>query len=1163
MVRRTAKKSHIKSIAIGVFVLVAVLALSVTMFVVNIKSAAALEQAVRCGIEEHVHTDSCYDGDFLVCKKQAHTHDGNCYIVLLGENNIDTVLDLTDNDSLEGVIGDVVDANRQDSDAVWTRDEVVSINSQLSHDTSLPDLVLNENINTGTAVTPDQSPSQQPEQDAPSQSIPEQNTQQGGQTISGNYNPPQLLDVGDKPSSNSQKANFYVYIDRQWQCIGTLDYTLQANGSRYNDYIVSTSAVVDLLNHSLGTSYSYNDFDVSVATSQSGSYTTSNVGVGSVNTTIAYRQRTSSSTAARYVRIIPVNGGATSTAFGFYSVTLKYPDGSTVVKYIRTNAQFTFPSGSYTWSDGYSTYSAGQTININNTSTFTATAIGSVTFININYNVAFPSVSGISVTTAPTIAGLTVSTVTDGYSENASAVIRNVSEQSVRGIDSSSSVGLSRIIQFMGWRVNGTDVIISPNTTLTWDELKNYAVNASVNLTAVWDYNALQTASFYIRFDSVAVDSDGNITNQDSNKYTKELFAAYVGGVDTSLSTSTLNNRYSITDTADNSYGADQQIRALYGKEGDGVWLSAIPSDDQIFADLVEYAQTGYLSVDGVPVKVEDLHSRAYAIRWYVFKSQSDAWHIDGKLVKKEGLIYLYKSFAGNKELIDSAKQNFYVDAFDSLDNRHIPLYLSDSVSYDDATDTYKWEISGVEYGEPWVFTENTALVNNDEQSNYVFAEYRVTDARGDQSRSGVGETVSVNGMTYALDEGDADVLKVEFNNIYTKSNSIVIKKQDSRTGSSIGGATFSLLQNNKLLKFTYDADSDKYIYDMSGGDRTVLDGTNNGYFEIAIESFSYDDGPITVREITPPEGYAIIGDIEIGYLEDGSIGILSGNSELISYVNGILIVGNSTDVLSVTAKKTWDCPETEWQPVTLELLANGNIVTSVIAGVTPEVVLDEPNGWTYMWNNLPVYVNGTHIEWSVREVAVGTERRKADGSFVNWLVSYALPVYTKQDGNTNILFTVTNTTKRVMLRITKTDLAMTTQLKGAAFRLIAVDANGDPLADEVEKNQTTGDGGTLIFDNLKSEVRYKLTEITPPDGYHRIIEDMYFTISETGAVRVEENYYVSPGTTAYNITVKNAKAVPLPESGGVGTSMFYIAGMMTMLAGVCIAHLFKRRCRS
>lgn len=1160
---------NIKSILFYAICVAVTFLVSVTLFFLNLTHTVALEQEVRCGIHEHTHTDSCYRGDFLVCEKTAHTHDGNCYIVLLKENDINGILSMlgnSDDHSLESVITDTVSTAltfnsnlnsadpEEDPDSVSLNQNTVSkLNVTISDQDELPDIVLNENINNIQTLALENGTGSSGKEDG--------NTMGN---LSGNVS---TFAVGDDPVNSNYNANFYIYLDGTWTCIGTLPYTTTANGTRYN-YTIPTSDVLNLVNSSLGTNYVYNSFSISVSTSENSGYSNSNLSVGSTTTVIAYRQRSTAAKSARYVRLIPAgnNTSATSTAFAFYTVTYEYPDGSTVSIPVRSGTTITLPTGNYEWTSGGKTYAAGEAVTITKKTAFTGVNLGPITYVRINYDVDFPIVSSVTVSTAPTIANLSSTTVTDGYAEGLSAVIRNVSQQSVQGKVQGNSTGLSRVIQFKGWRIENSDVILQPNTTLVWEELLQYATGASINLTAVWEYAAVQTATFFIRFDSVAVDTDGNITGQDSNKYTNELFAAYVGGIDTNLSASQLHNKYHIADTtSDNSYGADQEIRALYGERSEGVWLSAFPTDDYIFSSLVQYAKTGYLSVGGVPVKAEDLNERAYAIRWYVFKAQDDAWHIDGKLVKKEGLIHVYKTFAGNKELVTEAKSDFYIDATDVTAQTNTVLNLRNFTSYNEATDTYLWEITNVDYGELWQITEHPHLFENPDVEFGVYSEFTVMDAHGDQSITGSGTSLTVSGMTYALDEGTDEVLRAEFTNIYNKHDSIVIKKQDALTGVSIGGATFSLLQNGKSLKFSYDSEADKYEYDPVNGDQTVLTGSANGYFEISIEDFSYDLGNITVREMESPTGYSPIGDIEIGYVDDGKdIGIIGGNSEMIKYVSGILIVGNSTDVLSVTAKKTWDCPENEWQPVTVQLLANGKLVTTVIAGVEAQVVLDSENNWQYTWNNLPVYVNGEKIQWSIKEIAVGSEAVKADGSFVNWIASYGIPIQsTDKDGNPHITLTVTNTTKRVMLRLTKTNMEKSILLQGATFFLEAVDGEGNLIPGEVSKTATTGDAGTLIFDNLKCNVRYRITEETAPEGYLEISEYIYFLIHEDGSVTVEDSYYAEQGTTAYNIVVRNAEAIPLPESGGIGIDMFYALGafLITVSFGIYIYHLLKRRC--
>ncbi len=1227
--RSSKRQLNIKSILFFAACVFFCIASCVLLFCMNITHAVALEQEIRCGIEEHTHTDSCYDGDFLKCGKSAHTHDGNCYIVLLKENDINTILTLlgnNDNHSLEYVINDTMamalnfndNLNSievpEDGSVELSQDTLAQLNTTISDTEELPDIVLNEEINTpqnqASNETTQQTPNNTP------QLIPQQTLQQ----IQQQQNAVTPLALGDKPATSGMLGNIYIYLDGSYQFIGTVPITRSGSGYNYSVY-VSTPQLLQAVNGALGTEFTYQSFDL--AASRYSTYSFSKYTLSENQTTIATSQSNSNSQKVRYIRLIKKGANnVNNTEFAFYTVSLNYPDTADTSQIVRSGDRFTLPQGKFVWVSGSNTYDAGETVTITNKTTFTAVPIYTVTYqyldgsttiqdvtegteitlpkgnyewkdgnsfysggakvtiskdttfvaippnIKINYNVAFPTVNNVTVSTKPTLAGVTSTTLTDAYTEGASATIRNVSQQSVEGKVNGNTTGLSRVIQFRGWRIENTDIILQPNTTLIWDELLKYATETEIDLIAIWEYNALQTASFFIRFDSVAVDTEGNITGQDSNKYTKEIFSAYVGGVDTSLGVTNLQNKYGIADTtSDNSFEADQKIRAQYGERTDGVWLSAFPSDDYVFENLVQYANTGYLSVDGVAVKAEDLNNKEYAIRWYVFKSQDDAWHIDGKLVRKEGLIHVYKTFAGNKELIAEAKTDFYIDATDVTAGTNIVLTLDNSTTYDPITDTYMWEITNVDYGELWNITEHPHLFADPGVDFGVYSEYTVMDAHGDQSITGSGTSLTVSGMTYALDEGTDEVLRAEFTNIYNKSNSIVIKKQDALTGVSIGGATFRLVQNGTPLKFNYNSQTDSYEYDAQNGTHTVLSGTSNGYFEISIQDFSYDLGNIIVEEVSAPTGYSPIGNIEIGYTDDEkTIGILGGNSEMIKYINGILIVGNSTDVMSVTAQKKWDCPQNEWQPVTVQLLANNKLVTTVIAGVEPQVVLNGENGWQHTWTNLPIYVNGEKIEWSIKETIIGTEHAKADGSFVNWLAAYGLPIQsTDEDGNPHITLTVTNTTKRVMLRLTKTDLSKSVQLSGATFLLEAVDAEDNVIPTEIAKTETTGDAGTLIFDNLKCGVRYRLTEQTAPDGYMKLSECVYFTINEDGTVSVEENFYAQAGSTAYNITVKNAKYVDLPNSGGNGNGMFYALGFMliALALGIYINSLRKRRCQN
>ena len=137
--------------------------------------------------------------------------------------------------------------------------------------------------------------------------------------------------------------------------------------------------------------------------------------------------------------------------------------------------------------------------------------------------------------------------------------------------------------------------------------------------------------------------------------------------------------------------------------------LQSFPDDNDIFEKLKQYIRSGnVLTVEGQRVDANDLHADAYAIRWYVMKCQADAWHIDGRLVKKQGVFDVTKTFAGNREGVALAKEDFYIVASNASGTKRHTLTLGNSTSYDAETDTYTWRITGVDYGESWVVTENS-----------------------------------------------------------------------------------------------------------------------------------------------------------------------------------------------------------------------------------------------------------------------------------------------------------------------------------------------------------------------------------------------------------------------------------------------------------------------
>jgi len=116
-------------------------------------TSLALEQSSYCGMEEHTHTEDCYLENILVCNKKAHTHSENCYLLLLKENNINSLLDemdRTEDKSLTSVMEHAVD---QAIDS-GLNEETDTEDSTATNDKSLI-LDAVEETTTGEAITED------------------------------------------------------------------------------------------------------------------------------------------------------------------------------------------------------------------------------------------------------------------------------------------------------------------------------------------------------------------------------------------------------------------------------------------------------------------------------------------------------------------------------------------------------------------------------------------------------------------------------------------------------------------------------------------------------------------------------------------------------------------------------------------------------------------------------------------------------------------------------------------------------------------------------------------------------------------------------------------------------------------------------------------------
>ncbi|MCC8122493.1 MAG: SpaH/EbpB family LPXTG-anchored major pilin [Oscillospiraceae bacterium] len=155
-------------------------------------------------------------------------------------------------------------------------------------------------------------------------------------------------------------------------------------------------------------------------------------------------------------------------------------------------------------------------------------------------------------------------------------------------------------------------------------------------------------------------------------------------------------------------------------------------------------------------------------------------------------------------------------------------------------------------------------------------------------------------------------------------------------------------------------------------------------------------------------------------------------------------------------------------------------------------------------------------------------------------------------------------------LQINKVDADDTTLgIQGAVFSLYRDAA----CTDAVIENMTSDADGYLSFQGLDAGTYY-LKEITAPAGYNLLADAIEITITHTlntagddydtvtfthsGGTVLEEG-----STGVYNLlTVANNKGIELPSTGGMGTTIFTIVGIV-VIAGAAGAYVVIRRRRA
>lgn len=108
--------------------------------------------------------------------------------------------------------------------------------------------------------------------------------------------------------------------------------------------------------------------------------------------------------------------------------------------------------------------------------------------------------------------------------------------------------------------------------------------------------------------------------------------------------------------------------------------------------------------------------------------------------------------------------------------------------------------------------------------------------------------------------------------------------------------------------------------------------------------------------------------------------------------------------------------------------------------------------------------------------------------------------------------------------------------------------------SENMPTEKTTGIDGKVNFTGLKAGTYY-LEEIEAPTGYNRLVDKVEVTISE---VNVDADNFAVASLTQ-TAKVANHAGTMLPSTGGIGTTIFYAAGIILMAGAVFFVVRKKR----
>lgn len=773
---------------------------------------------------------------------------------------------------------------------------------------------------------------------------------------------------------------------------------------------------------------------------------------------------------------------------------------------------------------------------------------------------------------------------------------------------------------FRGWRVKATGEVLEARQELTMTQLAACGADRVVELEAIWSAldarERIASVNFYLNLKCEIRDFHSNgFSDIGITDYTKSLFSSGIQGTEQLTASQASFLLLAPPTTDDTAYEVDSILRTMTDTPYSGVTLEAFPSDHEMFALLRENGYT--IQILGQNIPMQYLTSDYFQIRWASLKYQSsDGWHVDGVLVAKEAKLRVTKTFLGSDTAInklkaqtDAQEYGILIDNLTdtSAESERLTLVPADEETregcvgyeaYDEASNTYTW-IAGGRIDSNYALSEQNYLLEDIASASY----YRISDTVNPGSwLSYNDETLVQTAMiSYAADTPQRRYRTVAFQNSYLDAGTLTLRKLDAFTQNGIADVKFELTGNDgqsgqlrrkpgtSMYTNVFSANTD---YTEEAGASIVTDANGEVYLWLTAGSY-------TLREAFPM-GYSGAQEICFTVDETGTLTVLTFDGQPQASSTGgissgigtaLLVIRNEAHVLTtVTVMKDWGEVPEDWQePVTVTLMYDGAPLGGVNSAYTQ--VLSAENDWSYVWEGLPLFLDGEVADYALKEITIGDTpfNSSIQDGYTGYAVSqdpakyregaagdYDDPAsWVEKDGTqhyaNHVLLTIHNrpdgdvgrlTVKKLFERMDETPIS---KLDGTyTFALYETpDGTGAPVATAsvVYANGTvTPEDGAAQFSGLTLGKTYYVFELDDrgkpvADGETARISGTPYTVLGGGTA-----VYLSPEHPGGEAAITNRlNYVELPETGGRGTGIFYALGAFLTMAGAALLLLQKR----